>query len=202
MSWPRVLIFAVLSAVLGAAVLMIPFIRTTSLANFGALPEGWLVLALVVALNCARPLEAGLKTLVFFLVSQPLIYLFQIIVGFNTWELFRFYPYWFGLSLLCFPAAIVAWFVKKENILSAVILSAGTSMLALLGVYFVENCFAYMAYSQTCFPKHSLSAVFCFASAGILIFALLSKPRERIITGAVTVLATAAGVLLALNGML
>ena len=40
------------------------------------------------------------------------------------WQLFHYYPYWFKITLLTFPGAIIGWFIKKDNILSGVILSA------------------------------------------------------------------------------
>ena len=65
---------------------MIPsFLADTSLQDPGIYLEAWFVLALFVILNCGSALEAGKKCFVFFLISQPLIYLVQVPFAFLGW---------------------------------------------------------------------------------------------------------------------
>ncbi len=183
MSWRRVLLFAVATAALTALLLVLPFTKYTSLANIGVFPESWILFALIVVLNCKTPKEAGCKTFIFFLVSQPLIYLLQVPFSSVGWQIFTYYPRWFVATLFCLPGGMIAWYVKKNNILSALILSVANSMLVAIGAYFL-----------TSFPHYFLSAVYCFALAVLFIFTLLQGKRQRLTAGALTLAATAVSV--------
>lgn len=185
MTWPRVILFAVITAVITAAVLIIPGISDTSVSQIGVSFEAWIFFALIVILNSDKPLEAGLKTFVFFLISQPLIYLFQVPFSWQGWGLFRYYPRWFMITLLTFPGAIIAWFIKKDKWYSGLILSVAT---AALGVWAVD--FGSVLVRQ--FPKNLAATLFCTVLAFGLIFVLLKDKKARIIALAITVAATAA----------
>jgi len=181
MTWTRTVIFAFATAVVTALLLIWPATSGTSFENIGVSYECWFLFALIIIMNCEKPLEAGLKTFVFFLISQPLIYLFQVPFAANGWEIFRYYPIWFRYTLLCFPGAMVAWFVKKDNFLSALILSVATGSL-------IAEAIGYTDYCTKNFPQYLLTIIFCAALAVILIFALLQKKKNRIITGALTLI--------------
>lgn len=181
-TWGRVLLFAVLTAVLTAAVLRIPGLNETSIANIGVTLECWFLFALLIIMNCEKPLEAGIKTFVFFLVSQPLIYLLQVPFYFDGWKIFRFYPRWGLMTLLTFPGAMLAWYVKKDSLWSGLILSVATGYLA---VAFAEYC-------RSCvrnFPYGLAAGLFCVALAVVLILTLLKNKRARLLCAGITVLA-------------
>ena len=182
MTWLKVIIFAVLSAALTAFLLICPATSDTSLGNIGVNPECWILFAIIIIMNCEKPVEAGLKTFVYFLVSQPLIYLIEVPFTSDGWSLFRFYPKWFIITVLCLPGGMIAWYVRKNNVLSALILSVATGGLCLMGV-------TYINYMMTSFPKNLLSTVFCFVVAAILIVVLLKGNKERLIAAGISVLA-------------
>lgn len=62
---------------------------------------------LIIMANCQKPLESACKTFVFFLISQPLIYLLQVPFSSMGWGLFGYYWNWFIWTLLTFPMAFV-----------------------------------------------------------------------------------------------
>ena len=62
-------------------------------------------MAMYIILNCDSPLEAGKKTFIFFLISQPLIYLVQVPFSWLHWAIFVYYPTWGILTLFTFPGA-------------------------------------------------------------------------------------------------
>lgn len=190
MTWCRVILFAVATAVFTAAMLIIPIFRDTSFENIGISYEAWILFALIIIMNCEKPLEAGLKTFVFFLISQPLIYLLQVPFSSAGWELFTYYRFWFILTLLTLPGGMIAWYVKKDNLLSALILSVAT---AFLGLHFAE----YLKPCINAFPKYIFSLIFIAAEILVFILVLLKNKKGRILTAVITALATA--VLLALT---
>lgn len=179
MTWKRVILFAIGVAVFTAAMLVIPFTIHTSLSNPGTYLESWILFALIIIMNCNKPLEAGLKTFVFFLISQPLIYLLQVPFSSLGWQIFMFYPQWGLLTLLTFPGAMIAWLIKKDNVLSAIILSFATMYLTFQGIYFMCEMLNF-------FPHNLLSFIYCFVLIFVFILVLLKNKRNRIIAFSLT----------------
>ena len=111
MSWPAVILFAVATAILSAVFLLVPIFRRTSFARMGETFEAWIFFAVIIMANCKKPLESALKTFVFFVVSQPLIYLIQVPFSEMGWGLFGYYRFWIVWTLLTFPMAYVGWYI-------------------------------------------------------------------------------------------
>ncbi len=187
MTWPRVLIFAVATAAVTALLLRLPFTAGTSFANMGTTLECWILFALLIIINCEKPPEAGVKTFVFFLVSQPLIYLFQVPFYADGFAIFRYYSYWFWWTVACLPGGMLAWFVKKGNLWSALILSVATGYLGVQGICFLGTCIRH-------FPHDLISVIFIALLTVVLILVLLPKKRERLVAGAITLAVTLAAV--------
>ena len=181
MTWPRVILLAVGSAVLTAAVLIIPFLAKTSISYLGVTPEAWFVPALIIILNCEKPLEAAIKTFVFFLVSQPLIYLLQVPFSSMGWGLFGYYGYWFAITLLTFPGALLAWLVKKNNIFSALVMSVATGFV---GMVFAES----LAVLLRDFPDMLVRVLFTLLEIVVFIFLLLKGKKGRGVCLTITLL--------------
>lgn len=179
MSWPAVIIFAVIMGIYTA--LMAMFVPDgNSFHDIAVTVEWWVLPSILVIVNCKKPLEAALKTFVFFLISQPLVYLVQVLAGQADWAIFGYYKYWFMVTLLTFPAAFVAWFVKKDKWYSALVLSGATMLLALTGVGYVFN------FLETP-PNHLISIIYCFVTAIVFTFAILKKKSTRAICLGITV---------------
>ena len=173
MTWPRVLLLAVLSAVYTALVNLLPLLKDTSFQDIAVYPDGWFLFALFIIVNCKKWYEAALKCFVFFLVSQPLIYLIEVPFYAGGFSIFQYYRRWFIITLFTFPGAAAAFFVKKKNWLSVAILSVAVIYLCYSGVSFLR-----MAASN--FPYHLLSGVFSIALALFFIFVLLDEKKHRI----------------------
>ena len=134
MSWLFVVLLAVGSAVLTSVFIIIPVFKNTSFYRMGVFFEAWILLAVMIMSNCKKPLESALKTFVFFLISQPLIYLIQVPFNQMGWQLFSYYKYWFIWTLLTFPMAFVGWYIKRKNIVSLLIFSSSSFItIPLLG---------------------------------------------------------------------
>lgn len=179
-TWPKLLIFAVIMGVYTALVAMlIP--DGNSFHDIAVTPEWWVLPAILIIVNSKKPLEAALKTFVFFLISQPLVYLIQVPFNSMGWNLFGYYKYWFIITLFTFPGAFIGWFIKKDKWYSGIILSVMTVLLALEGVYFVDS------FLQNP-PNHLLTIIYCFASIPLYIFLIFKNKAPRIITVIITVL--------------
>ena len=185
MSWLNVILFAVATAVYTSAMMI--FVRPIDLSfrDIGATFEWWIFFAIIIMTNCKKPLESALKTFVFFLISQPLIYLFQVPFSEMGWGLFGYYRTWFIWTLLTFPMAFVGWYLKKRNWISVLILSPMLLLLALHGITFIQATIKNP-------PYHLLSGIFCFAQMILYSFTLFDKKRDKILSLVISVLCTAA----------
>ena len=132
MTWLRVILFAVFTAVITAALLLLPVFSDSPLRLMGVQYDWWILFAILLISNCKKPLEAGLKCFVFFLISQPLIYLLQ--QPFASIDLLRtYYGRWFIMTLLTFPGGMIAYQILRKEFWSALILAVAGVYLGCVG---------------------------------------------------------------------
>lgn len=174
MNWRRVLLLSVASAVVTALLNCIPTLARTSFAAPAETLELWVVLAVLIIMNCSNVKEAMLKTFVFFLISQPLIYLIEVPFKEAGWSLFQYYPFWGVITVLTIPGAALAFRVKKGDILSAVILSVANFLLLLNGL----SRISIVVYE---FPRYLITLIFCLFFPFWFIVSLLKEKKSRII---------------------
>lgn len=177
MTWKRLLILSVSAGIISGGLLCIPALENTSFTDNGASYEWWIFLAIVIITNCKKPLEAACKTFVFFLISQPLIYLVQVPFCWLHWGIFGYYPGWFIVTLLTFPGAFLGWFVTKKKWYSLLILSPMLYMLA-------ATCMGYLHGTLYVPPRHILTELFCVAVMFALVLGIFEDKR-LIIAGCV-----------------
>ena len=191
LTWPRLVIFAIIMGVYTAFMAMlVP--DGNSFHDIAVTPEWWVLPAILVIVNCKKPLEAALKTFVFFLISQPLVYLVQVPFNSMGWSLFGYYPFWFKVTILTFPGAFIGWYIKKDKWYSGLILSVMTAYLAITGI-------AYISGFGEHFPNHLISVIYCFSAIPVLIFVILKSKKPRLITGIVTAIAAIIYIISILN---
>lgn len=181
LTWPRLIIFSLIMGVYTA--LMAMFVPDgNSFHDISVTMEWWVLPAILIIVNSKKPLEAALKTFIFFLISQPLVYLVQVPFNFLGWGLFKYYPYWFKITLLTFPGAYLGWFIKKDKWYSGVVLSVMTVLLALTGVAYI------LQFLETP-PNHLISIIYCFLIIPVLILMIFKNKIPRIITSIITFVA-------------
>lgn len=169
MSWWKVIVFAVATAVVTAVFLIVPVFLNTSFIEMGTTFEMWVLFAMIIMTNCKKPLESALKTFVFFLISQPLIYLFQVPFSSLGWQLFTYYYRWFIFTLLTFPMAFAGWYVKKGNWLSLLILTPINLLLGWTGLLYVTERLI------PNFPNHLIAVIVCFGQILLYLYAFFRK---------------------------
>ncbi len=182
MTWPRLILFAVVSGLItGLVALLVP--DGNSFRMIAVTFEAWIVLAIIVVVNCDKPLEAACKTFVYFLISQPLVYLVQVPFNSMGFGLFKYYyPYWFWWTVATLPGGFIAWFIKRDDWLAAVILSVALCGLILFGT-------GYLADVIRTPPKFLVATLFCYGSVPLLILCILHKRNPRLIAAGISVAA-------------
>lgn len=174
MSWPAVILFAAATAVITAVFLLIPALEGTSFERMGITFEAWIFFAVIIMSNCKKPLESACKTFVFFLISQPLIYLLQVPFSYMGWGLFGYYRYWFIWTLFTFPMAYVGWYIKRKNWLSLLILAPILYILTSDYVTGFGETFKH-------FPRMIVMAVFCLGQVLIYLYAFTELHWQKLL---------------------
>ena len=182
MTWPRLILFAVISGLItGLVALLVP--EGNSFRQIAVTFEAWIVLAIIVVVNCDKPLEAACKTFVYFLISQPLVYLVQVPFNSMGFGLFKYYyPYWFWWTVATLPGGFIAWFIKRDDWIAALILSVALCGLILFGT-------GYLADLIRTPPKFLVSTLFCYGSVPVLILCILHKRNPRLIAAGISIAA-------------
>ena len=183
MTWPRLILFAVISGVVTALIaLLVP--EGNSIKQIAVTFEVWIVLAIIIVVNCEKPLEAACKTFVYFLISQPLVYLIQVPFNSMGWKLFGYYTYWFYWTLATFPGAFIAWYIKRDDWLGAIIHSVALVALVWFGVGYLQKLIEN-------FPQYLIATLFCFGMVPVLIIAIHHKKQSRLIASSIAAVAFA-----------
>lgn len=184
MTWPIVCGFAVIIGVYVGIINQIPILHDTSFQDIAVTLEWWVLFAVLIVSNCKSVWEAGLKCLVFFLISQPVIFLVELpTIGLDK-ALYYYTGIWLPVSLLTLPGGAIAFLAKRQNVLGAAILGVGNTIVALMGVSYFQQILKV-------FPRHLLTVASCAAIVAVTILGMQKKRRTRLLSAAITVLLTA-----------
>ena len=156
--------------------------------RMGETLEAWIFFAIIIMVNCKKPLKSALKTIVFFLISQPLIYLLQVPFSWQGWGLFQYYGHWFVLTLCTFPTAFIGWYIKKKNWFSLLILSPILVLLTLI----CEDGVRHLIHS---FPNLLIMVLFCIAQVLIYLYTFTDKLSQKLVGVLVPIITVAVMVL-------
>lgn len=187
MSWVTVILFAVITGVYTGLVMTVPFLKDTSFQDIGIGFEWWVIFAVLVVVNCKKGWEATLKCFAFFLISQPLVYLVQILLGCLSWELGLYYyrAIWLPMTFLTLPGGFIAYFCKKQNALGGIVLGLGNTIQAIMAL-------SYFGSAIKQFPHHLISGIVSFVSILIMSFYIQEKRKNQLIAIMLPILLTAA----------
>ena len=180
-TWSKLIIFAIIMGIY-TAIMAIFVPDGNSFHDIAVTPEWWVLPAILIIVNCKTPLDAALKVFVFFLVSQPLVYLIQVPFNHMGWDLFRYYPYWFKITLITFPAGFIGWYMKKDQWYSGLILSSMIILLVFTGIGYIHGF-------EDTFPNHLVTTIYCFGIIPVFIFGIFRKWQPRLLAALITVIA-------------
>ena len=177
LTWPKLIIAAVIAGAFTALMALIPALEYTSFHTIAVSFEVWILFGILIIMNSRSNLDSALKCFVFFLISQPLVYLIQVPFSRLGWALFGYYRTWFIWTLLCFPMGFIGYWMKKDKWWGYLIL---LPMIALTG----SSYLTYFSDFQFSMPRYILVVLFC-ACAMILYPAAIFEDRRIRTVGAV-----------------
>ena len=173
LTWKKLIIFAIIAGVYTALMALIPITKDTSFRDIAIFFEWWIFFGILIICNSKSPLDSALKCFVFFLISQPLVYLIQVPFSNMGWRLFGYYRYWFYWTLACLPMGYIGYYINKKNIISMIILAPMMIFLVLLGLGYINSAIE-------SFPQHLLSGISCFAIITVVILNIFDNKKLRI----------------------
>ena len=126
LTYKNIIWFAIICGIITGIILdvelyKIPSIMNNSLFNIGICFEFWIFATMIIISRTKKPLEAACKVFVYFLISQPLVYLIKVPIDPRGWGVFVDYKGWFIWTILTFPGAFIAWYTNKKNNMSVAI---------------------------------------------------------------------------------
>ncbi len=154
LTWPKLIVLAVIAGVWTALMTIIPALKYTSFHTIAVSLEVWILFGILIIMNSSSNKDAALKCFVFFLISQPLIYLLQVPFSWQGWGLFRYYDFWFKWTIFTLPMGYIGYYIKKDKWWGYLILLP----MILLVAYSYNTYLNYFLFS---YPKYLLICLFC-----------------------------------------
>ena len=185
LTWPKLIAAAVIAGVFTAVMALIPALHYTSFHAIAVSFEVWILFGILIIMNSKSNLDSALKCFVFFLISQPLVYLVQVPFSRLGWALFGHYKTWFIWTLLCFPMGYVGYWMKKGKWWGYLIL---LPMIALTGYSYL----LYFSNFQFSMPKYILIVLFCVCGTVVYPVAIFEDKRIKAVGAAIGGAAVAA----------
>ena len=75
LTWPKLIAMAIIAGVYTAIMAMLPIANDTSFSDLTVTFEVWIFLGIFIIMNSKSAKDSALKCFIFFLISQPLVYL-------------------------------------------------------------------------------------------------------------------------------
>ena len=191
LTWPKLIIAAVIAGAFTAAMAIIPGLHYTSFNAITVTFEVWILFGILIIMNSKSNLDSALKCFVFFLISQPLVYLIQVPFSTLGWQLFGYYKYWFMWTILCLPMGYIGYYMKQNKwwglliLLPMIAITAG-SLLGYFSMFLFSS------------PRYILITLFCICMMILYPIAVFDDKKIQKAGAAIGAAAAAAAVIITL----
>lgn len=155
LTWKKLILFAIIAGIYTAVMAVFPITNNTSFKDISIGFEVWILFGIIIIMNSKSAKDSALKCFIFFLISQPLVYLIQVPFSNMGIGIFTYYKQWFIWTIFTIPMGFIGYYLKKNKWWGMLIL---TPILLLLGTSYYE----YLRETMYYFPFHLLSTLFCF----------------------------------------
>ncbi len=171
LTWTKLIIASVIAGVITAIIALIPTLQHTSFHTITVSFEVWILFGILIIMNSKSNLDSALKCFIFFLISQPLVYLIQVPFTDMGWSIFGYYRYWFIWTLLCFPMGFIGYWMKKDKWWGYLILFPMILLTA-------ESYLGYFSKFQFSMPRYILISAFC--AVAMILYPVLIFNNKKI----------------------
>ena len=176
LTWPKLIILAIVAGIYTAIMAMLPIAKDTSFSDLTVTFEVWIFFGIFIIMNSKSAKDSALKCFIFFLISQPLVYLVQDTINHSNLFL-TYYRFWVVWTIACIPMGFIGYYMKKDKWWGLLILAP---MLLFTAVEFS----GYLSRTMFSFPRHLLTTIFCMCALIIYPLAIFENKKIKI-TGVV-----------------
>ena len=175
LTWTKLITLAVIAGVYTALMALIPSLKNTSFHDIVVTFEVWILFGIIIIMNSKSAIDSALKCFVFFLISQPLVYLIQVPFNSLGFGIFVYYKYWFIWTILTIPMGYIGYYMKKDKCWGILILAP---MLLFLGF---GSYYEYLKETLFNFPYHLLTTLFCLITMILYSLYVFNNKKNKII---------------------
>ena len=180
LTWKKLFAFAILIGIYTGIIAMIPMLKDTSFNDITVTFEVWIFFGIFIIMNSKSAKDSALKCFVFFLISQPLVYIVQDLI--NHSNLFMtYYRFWIGWTIACIPMGFIGYYMKKDKWWGLLIL---TPIMILLG----SEYSGYLSRTMFFFPRHLLTSLFCVVTLIVYPLVIFKNKKVRIVGEVINVI--------------
>lgn len=172
LSFKKLIIFAIIAGVYTGVMAMLPIAKDTSFADITISFEVWILFGILIIMNSKSAKDSALKCFVFFLISQPLVYLIQDLINHSNLFL-TYYRFWITWTICTIPMGFIGYYMKKDKWWGLAIL---TPMLIILGIHYS----GFLGQTIYNFPYHLLSALFCIITMLLYPICIFSNKKVKV----------------------
>ncbi len=185
LTWKKIIIAAIIAGIYTALMAMIPLVRYTSFNTISVTMELWILAGIIIIMNAKSNMDSALKCFVFFLISQPIVYLIQVPFNPLGWGIFGYYRTWFVWTVLCLPMGYIGYYMKKDQWWGYLILLPMIALTARSYYRYLGDFLFYM-------PRYSLICIFCIGAMILYPIMIFRNKKIHIVGGIVGILCTIA----------
>ena len=172
LNWKKIIIFAIIAGVYTAVMAMLPIAKDTSFADITISFEVWILFGIFIIMNSKSAKDSALKCFIFFLISQPLVYLIQDEINHSNLFL-TYYRFWILWTILTIPMGFIGYYMKKDKWWGLTIL---TPILIFLGIHYS----GFLNQTIYNFPYHLLSTLFCIITILLYPICIFNNKKVKI----------------------
>ena len=180
LTWKRTIIFAIIAGVYTAIMAMIPMAKDTSFADITVSFEVWIFFGILIIMNSKSAKDSALKCFVFFLISQPLVYLIQDVIKHSNLFI-TYYRNWVLWTIATIPMGFIGYYMKKDE-------WWGLLILAPILVFLGEHYSTYLSKTMFSFPYHLLTTIFCLVTLIIYPIAIFNNKKNKVVGIVISIL--------------
>lgn len=181
LTWKKLIIAAIILGLSVGLLNSVPSLFDTTVTDVATYFDFWIFCGIFIIMNSKSNKDAALKCFIFFLISQPLIYLAEVPFNSLGWGIFVYYKYWAIWTVLTIPMGYIGYYMKKNKWYSLLIL---TPMLILLSTG-VETSLSGLMYA---FPHHLINLIFVVVTLIMYPLALFNNKKLNYIGLAISII--------------
>ena len=181
-TWPKLIIFSIILGISIGLLNSVPFLYDTTITDIATYFDFWILCGIIIIMNSKSNKDSALKCFVFFLISQPLIYLAEVPFNDLGFQLFRYYKPWFIWTILCIPMGYLGYYLKKDKWYSVLML-LGVLCLSLPNIGLPIEGILYA------FPHHLIYLIMVIGMSIIYPLVIFNNKFNKYFTLAVVIIA-------------